>query len=126
MITDLTLEQKIEVAAEQIENSLELGLSSEKRQIRLILTQFANEIANGADTESEPSINYDGVLGTGLTAKDINGIEFGVGAIVSFNTYTPDKMNTVRKVRIRNNELWAGEIPVAMLTGERRNLQVIT
>lgn len=50
MIHDLTLEQKIEVAAEQIENSLELGLSSEKRQIRLILTQFAQELVRGDNT----------------------------------------------------------------------------
>lgn len=51
MIHDLTLEQKIEVAAEQIENSLELGLSSEKRQIRLILTQFAQELVSGDNTK---------------------------------------------------------------------------
>ena len=50
MTHDLTLEQKIEVAAEQIENSLELGLSSEKRQIRLILTQFAQELVSGDST----------------------------------------------------------------------------
>ena len=50
MIHDLTLEQKIEVAAEQIENSLELELSDEKKQIRLILTQFAKALVSDDNT----------------------------------------------------------------------------
>jgi hypothetical protein len=78
-----------------------------------------------SDTKN-PAIAVDAVLGTGLNTKDINGILIEVGATVSFYTYTPDRMVTIRKVKIMHNELWAGEIPISMLKGERRNLQVIT
>jgi actin-like ATPase involved in cell morphogenesis len=39
-----TLDEKVEIAAEQIEQSLELVISGEAKRIRKILRQFAEEI----------------------------------------------------------------------------------
>lgn len=72
MIHDLTLEQKIEVAAEQIENSLDVVFSDEKKQIRLILTQFAQVLVSGVNTSDEPALPIQSVVCSALPEDEEN------------------------------------------------------
>lgn len=48
----MTLEQKIEIAAEQIEESLDIQFSDDKRQIRAVLSEFAKSVESGVDVNN--------------------------------------------------------------------------
>lgn len=104
MIHDLTLEQKIEVAAEQIENSLELGLSDEKKQIRLILTQFAKTLVSD-DNTGDSGLNLQRVTHRFITSiaeqydiepsKIVIGSQYGVLVVQKYDEGAADKWETL-------------------------------